>query len=166
MSEQTHDPELAAVASALASLAPSAGQLDRDQLLFRAGQSSVPRRRWFWPALSATLGVLAVALGIAAARRPAPEMLERVVYVQAPAAGSLQEVPDVALSAPQSPKAIVPNNRGESPLSYYRLEQVALRWGVEGLPDPHTPTGVTGSGHATRAFDVLGHDVLSPSDIR
>jgi|SRR6516162_9191716 len=165
MSEQTHDPELAAVASALASLAPSSGRLDRDQLLFRAGQRSVPRGRWFWPASSAALGVLAIALGVLASRRPAPEVLDHIVYVQAPAPEApLQEIPDSASSAPQSPRAIESDHQRGSPLSCYRLEQVALRWGVEALPDPRSPTNVTS--HATKAFNIRGHDDLLPSDIR
>jgi hypothetical protein len=140
MSTEAENPDLAGVAAALARLAPSAGRFNRDQLLFRAGQMSVPRRRWPWPASTALFALAAVALGIAAARRPAPETVERIVYVERPASSTL------AAHSPapsQTEERLDDSPSTSSPLSCYRLEQVALRWGVESLPAPRSAAAVT-----------------------
>ena len=78
---EEHDPTLAGLEAALAALAPMPGRIDRDALLFRAGQASVPRRGWAWPGAAATLGVLAATLGALLAVRPATKPVERIVYV-------------------------------------------------------------------------------------
>src|SRR6516164_3350970 len=94
MPEETYDPELATVESALASLAPSAGRLDRDQLLFRAGQASARQLRWPWAVASALLAALAIGLGVIAFWRSEPQRGERIVYVQVePPASSSRVVP-------------------------------------------------------------------------
>jgi len=49
MSESTSDPKLAALEKSLTALVPVPGRIDRDQLLFRAGQASVRTRFWLWP---------------------------------------------------------------------------------------------------------------------
>src|SRR5678815_4587472 len=61
----------------LASFAPAPAQLDRDRLMFLAGQASVPEcgplaprggnhsRHWLWPASTATLAATSLALAIA-----------------------------------------------------------------------------------------------------
>ena len=146
MSKEAHDPDLAGVAEALARLAPSAGRFNRDQLLFRAGQVSVPRSRWPWPASTALLAVAAIVLGIAASRRPTAETIERVVYVQPPASPSALPA-DVGPVASQTDESLDAGSTSpSSPLSYYRLEQVALRWGVESLPPPRSAAPVADSG--------------------
>ncbi len=78
MSGPTHDPELTALEDALVRLAPASG-VNRDALMFRAGQASVRRRAWPIAAVASTL----TAAGLAAVLllRP-PTVLERVVLVE------------------------------------------------------------------------------------
>src|SRR5947209_5042575 len=80
MSHEPHDPHLTAVEAALAALAP-ASRLDRDQLLFRAGQASVPRPGWRWPAATGVMTVATLALALAWMLRPSPPVVEHVVTV-------------------------------------------------------------------------------------
>src|SRR5438034_5192120 len=81
MSESTSDPKLAALEKSLTALVPVPGRIDRDQLLFRAGQASVRTRPCLWPTSTALLAVVACVLGTALALRPAPATVDRVVYV-------------------------------------------------------------------------------------
>jgi hypothetical protein len=141
MPETPHNRELENLASALASLAPSAGRLDRDQVLFRAGQASARRRRWPWPVASAALAALALGLGVVAVRNREPRAVERIVYVPSPLPVSPSPIsrnePFASAADSESPGTDSPPT---SPLSYYRLEQVASRWGVDGLPIPGSDT--------------------------
>jgi hypothetical protein len=143
MPEESNNPELASVAAALASLAPSAGRLDRDQILFRAGQASAPRSRGPWPALCAALAAAAVVLGVFAVRQREPRTIERIVLV--PKDVPVPRIP-IARNEPAAPSSESANQGSDwpppSPLSYYRLEQVASRWGVEELPVPVSSTVV------------------------
>jgi hypothetical protein len=120
----------------LASLSPRPANLDRDRLLFRAGQES-RRRHWVWR--MATLGVAGacVCLTLMIVLRPAPEPLVRivkeqvVVYVPAP-----ESQASVAM-APQSPVAYAPGSPDgmkAQAMSYWQMHQQALRFGVDGLP--------------------------------
>ena len=116
--EDVHD--LSELEAALAALVPRAERLNRDRLMFLAGQASVeskngqpgspasatarPRRRagWAWPAAFATMTGVAASLLVALAIRPAPQVTERIVerIVTAPA-------------APQEPAAAVAQGRVE-----------------------------------------------------
>src|SRR5262245_12802221 len=147
MSNETDNPELAALATALAALAPSAGDLDRDRLLYSAGQRSVRRHRWHWPALCAALALVAVALGVLSARRPETRLIEQVVYVKVPAseAGPPHRTNAVSSDFGTTATNFESDSRPSSPLSCFRLEQVALRWGVEGLPEPRPTAPSTNS---------------------
>src|SRR5437660_5442581 len=49
---------------ALRELVPGPGNLDRDRLMFRAGQVFAPRRNLLWPAATGVLGVLVMILSI------------------------------------------------------------------------------------------------------
>jgi hypothetical protein len=96
MSEGPLPEGLSAVESALRGLAPHAGALDRDELLFRAGRASAPRR-WPWAiaaaASTAAAGVLAVLLAL---RPEPPVVVERVRYVALPAEDEPSSVPPEA----------------------------------------------------------------------
>src|SRR5262249_34791087 len=94
MSGPTHDADLASLQAALARLTPAPGGINIAQLLFRAGQASVPRRGWAWPCATATSLVLTMALALVLVVRPGPQPVERVVtvYVEPPAR-SAESVP-------------------------------------------------------------------------
>src|SRR5437660_1120532 len=100
MSGTAHDAENTPVEEALKSLVPLAGAFDRDRLMYRAGQTSAPRRGWTWPALASVLAVTSAGLALALAVRPVPEPVERVVYVEAPAASSQATPPSDSMSPP------------------------------------------------------------------
>ena len=142
---EEHDPTLAGLEAALAALAPMPGRIDRDALLFRAGQASVPRRGWAWPGAAATLGVLAATLGALLAVRPAATPVERVIHVYVKeAAPPTANVPDPAPvpSAFALPSDVIASH--EPPINYLQLEKQIMRWGLEAMPDtPETqpPSG-------------------------
>ena len=85
MSQPRNDPSLSAVERALAGLAPSAGALNRDALMFAAGRRSA-RRGWAWPAATAGSALAAAALAAILLLRPAPPAEVRTVVVEVPQA--------------------------------------------------------------------------------
>ena len=99
------DADLNAFADRLGALRPTA-ILDRDQILFRAGQASVrvqtkPRSR-FWPALAAGLAVVVVGEGLLIAHRPEPVVVERIVYLSPPTIAPTLQV------AAETPRPLLP----------------------------------------------------------
>jgi hypothetical protein len=137
MSESTTDPKLAALEKSLSALVPAPGRIDRDQLLFRAGQASVRGRSWLWPSATALVAIVAVGLGTALMLRPAPRVIERVVFVspesQAPAGDSTGSAP---LPNARTVQNSVENSRElwASSTGYVQQRDQAIRWGVEALP--------------------------------
>jgi hypothetical protein len=138
MSDHIHQAELAALEAALKGLAPAPATLDRDQLFFRAGQASLPRRRWL---TRVTIASLTLAVGILAALlvlQPQPQRVEHVVVVTVPVPTPMQPV-DVPVAPP--PESL-PDPSTPAPLTpvfsthYLRTRDQALRWGVESLPEP------------------------------
>jgi len=136
MSQPTHDPELTAVERALAGLAPSAGALNRDALMFAAGRASV-RRGWAWPC-AATVSTLAAAVLVTVLLfRPAPEPVVRYVSVPVPTP------PPETAPAPRPPAESVaqddsPAPRSSSPrpgLDALTLRHQMERWNDAGLPN-------------------------------
>lgn len=139
------DPELSAVAAALGSLTPSRSRLDRDRVMFRAGQASAaaarradPVRR-FWPAIAASLGLIAAgeAAWLACRPVPSPRVVERVVVIREPAAppASRPAVRDAVEPAPAPPAAVLAGvdlALGRTPRE--RLAGQVLRYGLDGLP--------------------------------
>jgi hypothetical protein len=144
MSEEPLNESLKAVEAALAGLRVKPTSVDRDRMMFLAGQASLrhdsPLARakrkgrmtraagWFWPLATAVSLLLAATLGGILLHRAGPTVVDRVVYVpvdrpEKPAAG--HDAP-LAVSA-QSP---------ESPLrsDYLVLRQWILTRGVDALP--------------------------------
>lgn len=78
MSEERRQPELNDLEMALTGLKPTAPGLDRDQLMFRAGQHSARRRAWPWPVATVALALVAGGLGGLLVARPT---IEQIVYV-------------------------------------------------------------------------------------
>jgi hypothetical protein len=135
MAENHPHTELAEVESLLKALAPSAGGLHRDRLLFRAGRASaLGPGRWAWPATSAVLAVATVVLSVLLLARPTPA--ERVVVLPAgpvPLPERHNE-PDSQLSAVDA--FISPPNALAVARERQRVEQQLLRWGLDALPAP------------------------------
>lgn len=156
MSESTTDPKLAALEKSLSALVPAPGRIDRDQLLFRAGQASVRRPPWLWQSATALVSVIAVGLGTALMLRPAPRVVERVVFVspesQAPASDSTESA--------SLPNATAMQNKTESSrelwassAGYVQQRDQAIRWGVDALP----PSGsIDSTGPALSIESMLG----------
>jgi hypothetical protein len=102
MSEGPLPEGLSAVESALRGLAPHAGALDRDELLFRAGRASAPRR-WPWVLAAAASAATAGALAVLLALRPEPPVVERVRYVERPAEEPSSVPPEARQPRPPLP---------------------------------------------------------------
>jgi len=139
MSPEAHDPELEALAKALTSLAPSPGNIDRDQILFRTGQASMARRGWLWVGASSVVAVLGMAVGAASYLRPAPQEIERIVYLRpepspAPTPPEAESFVGLAESLPPADQ----DPRMEQ-LTCRNLEQLVLRWGIDALPSSSYP---------------------------
>lgn len=81
MSDEVREQELADLEAALRSLRPRASRLDRDRLMFLAGQVSARDSasawamrfpRWLWPTVAAALAIVSVGLGWMLALRRQP----------------------------------------------------------------------------------------------
>lgn len=137
-------PELAAVEAALASLAPRASGLDRNRLMYLAGQAAglkTARRRpaaWLWPCATAASLLLAAVLGLrgSTSREPA---LAPTEMASAPAPADRQERRDAS--------------------EYFRLRQLVLARGVEALPEPRISSG-EGTSRPLRPLDRMHLEAL------
>ncbi len=136
------EPRLNEVAAALAALRPSPPALDRDRLLFNAGQASVSRP-WLWRIAAASTAA-AVVLAAILILRPAPPPVERVVYVRVepapqppPPKTEAQSLPPSAPAESEPPAAPPLYSSPSTP--YTRLEDRVLRWGLDGLAEPAPP---------------------------
>ncbi len=148
------DPELNAIEAALGSLAPSKSRLDRDRLMFLAGQRQQQRQtaRWPWRAIAATLALVALGEGALLAFRPEsePRIVERLVVVQEPALPERSEPVRPPMPEPEGPAPVVILSQSSkrpdrssvfasswpSDSSYMQLRRNVLRYGIEGLPEP------------------------------
>jgi hypothetical protein len=132
------DPELNPIESALEKLAPARSRIDRDRLMFQAGVNSAKAqspRRWVWPAIAASLAVVALSESAALAVRRGPSVL--VVQQPAPVVPDQAVRPEpvqILIQAPptqsQEQEPWLP--AGSEALS---IRRQVLRFGVEGLPD-------------------------------
>jgi hypothetical protein len=164
MSVGKHDSELADFAADLAALLPQAGGLNRDLVLYRAGQASARRQRWVWPASTACVTLVAAVLVALAYSRPPGE---RVVVVRV-----VEPVPESSPAAAAmdmgSPAGLEQETTSTS-IAYRRLENQVLRWGLEGIPDSALTAnalpsltvfgGTAGWNVSPRVFEV---ETLSP----
>jgi hypothetical protein len=135
MSGQTPDPasqpELNAVEETLRHLVPAPARLDRDRLLFRAGQRAAPRR-WFWPVAAVVSTAACAVLAVVLACRPAPAVVERIVYVpeQRPAPVPPPDTGETSLPPRAVPARLAPRRQ---------LEERLLNQGLDGLGEPPPP---------------------------
>jgi hypothetical protein len=147
-----HEKELSDLEKLLAALPPRPATLDRDRLLFRAGQESM-RRSWVWPFAAVTMSVACGCLAMLLVLRPLPEPAVQIVHVHVPAPAA----PAASDLRPVEPHATTTDYRQppSPPLSYWRMQQQALRFGVEGLPQ------VAAAGDETSVGDVIHGPDLS-----
>ncbi len=147
------DPELNAVESALGSLTPAPVRLDRDRVMFRAGQvratvRTTATQRWAWPAIAASLAAVALGEGIMLNNRPDPtsRVVERLVVVREPAPES-PPTPEPPPETPTTAPVVILSQRPEPEHATWSLwpsssrydvalRRQVLRFGVEGLPEP------------------------------
>lgn len=132
MSQPHVTPELEALADELRRLAPREPGLDRDALLFRAGQASV-RRGLLWPATAAVSAIAAAALGTILLLQPPPQTVVTTIHVRVEApAPSPSPSPQVAEPGDPVVETSVPDDMPP----HRRLQEHLLRWGLDGLGQP------------------------------
>jgi hypothetical protein len=146
MPHEPLNPELSAIEAALASLAPTAPRLNRDRVMYLAGQAAAVQaarrgvRAWLWPCATAAALVLSAILGLREFR----------------AGGSGAEpVIAKAIARPEG----IPGRPGPSeptgpaePNEYLRLRELVLRDGVEALPESTGVGAPSDQGAILRAF--------------
>jgi hypothetical protein len=131
----TPDPELTAIEGVLGSLVPARSRIDRDLVMFRAGQASVRSSRlgrWGWHTIAASLAMIALGEGVLLARRPPPRI---VVVVREPETVPAPVVPVPEQSVAEAPGTVpteYPRSLGQT--DYERLTAQVLRYGLDGLP--------------------------------
>lgn len=163
----TPDPELAAVAAALRSLKPTPSRLDRDLVMFQAGQASARPSRWVvWAPRSIAAGLALVAMGEGAllARRPEPQIIERVVEAPAPPAPPAPIEP--------RPEPFVEHATPDPDLAlgrtdHERLTLQVLRYGLDGLPATNRSGWTTSESPAGSQAEMLRDElrqILDPGD--
>jgi hypothetical protein len=90
------------LAAALKALQPAPAALDRDRLMYRAGQSAAAARCRSWRWATALSSTTALALGVALLGQPAPEPIIRVVEVRVPQALPQAQAAPAEATAPAS----------------------------------------------------------------
>ena len=116
-------------------MTPRPVHLDRDGLLFEAGRRSV-RPSWIWPSAALSMTAVASLLVVALLSRPEPTPERVIQFVQQPVPAPPEQ--------PAAPPIAVAPDGDEHPLhssSYWWLQQMALRDGVEQLPMPEVDGG-------------------------
>ena len=161
MSQESSDPELNDIESALGGLVPVPSRLDRDALMFQAGAASArsaARGRWIWPSIAATLAVGLISESVVMAVRPGPRVIEKIVVVREPVPASSTSTASDAASAHPHPADVLSNARISEPASvasfwsvtpeYQRIEDLVLRLGLDALPERLAPRQTRSSGTA------------------
>jgi hypothetical protein len=120
MPEKVPDLEVTQLETALAALAPRPATLDRDRLMFLAGQRAAARRVWLLPCASAALASVATLLAVLLLYRPET----RIVQVPAPP------------PEPSAPSSFSKDTDATPPSSgeYILLRNRVLAAGVDALP--------------------------------
>jgi hypothetical protein len=133
-----YDPELSRLANALAGLEPRVRPFDRDALMFRAGQASIPQSGWTWPLAASVSSFLAVVFGATlvlratlatpVANAPVPALTPRPYLVPVQPAEPPAATEEDTLWTPY-------NRPAEPPLPRQaQIQEQLLRWGLDGLP--------------------------------
>jgi len=112
--------------SALGRLRPAAPPIDRDGLMFRAGQASMRKRGYAWQGLAAGL---AVCLGMSLAFRPAVRGTQDLAM--APQSAEPTQA-GWQFPTPPADSESAPSPRG----GYLHLRDMVLAGGIDALPNP------------------------------
>jgi hypothetical protein len=163
------DPGLNSIETALCSLGPAGSRIDRELVMYRAGQASMRRSPWgprARNAIAASLALVALGEGGLLARRPPSRMVERVVVVHVPAT-----VPAPVLASPRPNVADVPvsiSSDDSLPLgeaAFDRLTSQVLRYGLDGLPaSPMITSPAPGPASSGEMLHEEFRKLLSPGD--
>jgi hypothetical protein len=132
--------ELSDLEEGLKALAPAPVSIDRDQVLFRAGQHSAARAARVWRAAAVFLALTTGGLGVAWMCQPEPSPEVRIVEVPvkvfvAPVVDKKPEppAPKSADSKPITPKQV----EAVPVLAHHRVQNEMLRHGLDTVP--HLP---------------------------
>jgi len=163
------DPELNAIEAALGSLVPARSRIDRDLVMFRAGQASVrPSRLGLraWNAIAASLALVVLGEGVLLAHRPPPQIVKEVVVVREPAPAPV--VPPVEQSVAEVPESLpIERSLSLGQTAYERLTSQVLRYGLDGLPASPTVASSTSEPWPASSGQMLQEELrrlLDPGD--
>jgi hypothetical protein len=143
MAESNRDADLNALGKDLQGLMPRACPINRDAVMFRAGQASVPWN-WKWPFATALSSCVAVTFAAALLLQPALPSPTIQPYYSGPIRGP---IPPPAASwssndppgGPMTPGDVMTANEEPLPTpdtAYFHAQDSLLRWGLDGLPMP------------------------------
>jgi hypothetical protein len=144
--------------AALGQLAPAAGALSRERVLFEAGRASARPGRT-WPLLAGASSLLASVLALVLLTRPA-QVVEHTVIVR------VAQPPAPPSPPPPEPAADNPLVEQTEPTTdffvsgetdYLRRREEVLRWGVDRLPAaaPRSPSSTPLTPAELRQFSDL-----------
>jgi hypothetical protein len=122
MSENNRDAEMSALEAALTSLAPRRAGIDRDRLMFQAGQRAARRRGWVMPSIAAVLASAVTLAGALLLHHPEPRIVRDSSPLHAPSAHSRAE-PEADESRLQCAEGL-------------RLRNEVLQGGLDAIPKP------------------------------
>jgi hypothetical protein len=158
--------ELKSIEAALRGLSPASGRLDRDRLMYLAGQASAVAsearqsatrvasyRRYGWPLATATSLLLAMTLG--GMLIFSPRAGERIVYVDRPNTGGSIAVTQF----PASPVEVSSSTSQPNQSDYIQLRNLVLARGIDAMPMPKGH-GNHKSQEQIPAWPVLWPDLL------
>ncbi|HJT77145.1 MAG TPA: hypothetical protein VJ739_08085, partial [Gemmataceae bacterium] len=117
-------------------LTPTPDGIDVARLLFRAGQASVPRRGWAWPAATGASALLAATLAALLVLRPVPQPAERVIVERVPAPPTERAVPVPPPAPDETASVPAESDQPREDGDYLQLRREVLARGVEALPPP------------------------------
>jgi hypothetical protein len=115
--------------AALGALRPAAAGIDRDCLMYRAGERAGGRRQRLWQGATA---MFAAALMTSLLIRPAPRYVDRYVYVEAGAPARVADARPVHEPGPADDG--VQGLLMQDATGYVRLREAVLVRGIDALP--------------------------------
>lgn len=137
MHEPSNEANLSDIRAALAALTPAPPAIDRDAILYRAGQASM-KRGWAWPATSGVLATVAAVLGTMLVLQPKPDPLHEtpLARVDVPASPVQQGKNAMVRTARTSTVDVDHLGYGRDIAEYRMVQDQLLRWGLDALPSP------------------------------